>query len=333
MTGISNGSGQVVDGETIYSVYSLAGTLVHRDFASQGKVNDFISLAGRPLVRRSGTGVLRYVHADHLTSPAGASDAAGALKWREDYTPFGEARQSPGGNTDRTGFTGHVTDDATGLTYMQARYYDPVAGRFLSSDPVGFADGGVGYFNGYVYTGNDPVNAIDPTGKFALGVARVIARPIIKQATKRAIARGVTEAAVGAGVGGTLAGAIASNPGDPIGLVNDIVTGLVENAFASDNQGEGLTDGISEGTRKLGDLETIHSGDLNSDAEAIRGLSDQDLIDAIENPSDGQRVKVREGENRLLDGNTRIEEAQRRFSPDTEITVDELPSRENLDPY
>jgi hypothetical protein len=134
-------------------------------------------------------------------------------------------------------------------------------------------------------------------------------------------------------VGGTLAGAIASNPGDPIGLVNDIVTGLVENAFASDNQGEGLTDGISEGTRKLGDLETIHSGDLNSDAEAIRGLSDQDLIDAIENPSDGQRVKVREGENRLLDGNTRIEEAQRRFSPDTEITVDELPSRENLDPY
>ena len=97
MTGISNGSGQVVDGETIYSVYSLAGTLVHRDFASQGKVNDFISLAGRPLVRRSGTGVLRYVHADHLTSPAGASDAAGALKWREDYTPGWRNRGAPAG--------------------------------------------------------------------------------------------------------------------------------------------------------------------------------------------------------------------------------------------
>jgi uncharacterized protein RhaS with RHS repeats len=47
---------------------------------------------------------------------------------------------------------------------MQARYYDPVLGRFLSPDPVGFAQGGVRYFNRYGYTANDPVNATDPTG-------------------------------------------------------------------------------------------------------------------------------------------------------------------------
>ena len=33
------------------------------------------------------------------------------------------------------GYTGHVGDN-TGLVYMQARYYDPVIGRFYSNDPV-----------------------------------------------------------------------------------------------------------------------------------------------------------------------------------------------------
>jgi RHS repeat-associated protein len=31
-------------------------------------------------------------------------------------------------------------DDATGLNYMQARYYDPIIGRFLSTDPIGYPD-------------------------------------------------------------------------------------------------------------------------------------------------------------------------------------------------
>ena len=33
------------------------------------------------------------------------------------------------------GYTGHVGDN-TGLVYMQARYYDPVIGRFYSNEPV-----------------------------------------------------------------------------------------------------------------------------------------------------------------------------------------------------
>ncbi|MEO0467486.1 MAG: RHS repeat-associated core domain-containing protein, partial [Pseudomonadota bacterium] len=59
------------------------------------------------------------------------------------------------GDRDEIGFTGHVEDAKTGLTYMQARYYDPVIGRFLSSDPVGFAEGGTAYVNRYAYVAND----------------------------------------------------------------------------------------------------------------------------------------------------------------------------------
>ena len=34
------------------------------------------------------------------------------------------------------GYTGRKSDNDLGLSYMQARYYDPVIGRFYSNEPV-----------------------------------------------------------------------------------------------------------------------------------------------------------------------------------------------------
>ena len=47
---------------------------------------------------------------------------------------------------------------------MQARYYDPVIGRFYSNDPVGFT-GEVDTFNRYSYVANNPYRYTDPTGE------------------------------------------------------------------------------------------------------------------------------------------------------------------------
>ncbi len=49
---------------------------------------------------------------------------------------------------------------------MQARYYDPLIGRFYSNDPVGFT-GNPHSFNRYAYVNNNPYKYTDPNGEFA----------------------------------------------------------------------------------------------------------------------------------------------------------------------
>jgi RHS repeat-associated protein len=63
-----------------------------------------------------------------------------------------------------------MQDPATGLYYLRARYYDPVAGRFLSKDPVAGLLNDPQTLNPYVYTVNNPVNYVDPSGEFWLPV-------------------------------------------------------------------------------------------------------------------------------------------------------------------
>lgn len=56
-------------------------------------------------------------------------------------------------------------DAASGLTYMQQRYYDPQIGRFLSVDPVTAYSNPVGAFNRYWYASNNPYKFVDPDGR------------------------------------------------------------------------------------------------------------------------------------------------------------------------
>jgi RHS repeat-associated protein len=51
-----------------------------------------------------------------------------------------------------------------GLIHMNGRVYDPVLGRFLSSDSVVQDAGDSQAYNRFSYCGNNPVNAIDPSG-------------------------------------------------------------------------------------------------------------------------------------------------------------------------
>jgi RHS repeat-associated protein len=87
---------------------------------------------------------------------------------RKYYQPFGE---QIGQGAKDVGYTGHMYDDELGLNYMQARYYDPVIGRFYSNDPIGFRD--VHSFNRYAYANNNPYKYTDPTGEIPLVIVAI----------------------------------------------------------------------------------------------------------------------------------------------------------------
>jgi hypothetical protein len=88
---------------------------------------------------------------------------------------------------------------------MQARYYDPVIGRFYSNDPVGWVPGSpVHSFGRYTYANNNPYKYTDPDGKFGI-LGAIIGGVASGAAAYLSGARG-TDLALAIG-GGALAGA------------------------------------------------------------------------------------------------------------------------------
>ena len=82
--------------------------------------------------------------------------------WRQD-DPYGNPRGATVAWPDDRTFLDDVTDGATGLTDVGARWYDPVTGSFISVDLV-LETGDPTQLAGYDYAGNDPVSKSDPTG-------------------------------------------------------------------------------------------------------------------------------------------------------------------------
>ncbi len=105
-----------------------------------------------------------YYHTDALGTPVAITDASGAVIQRSEYEPYGKLLNRP--LEDGPGYTGHVTDTSTSLVYMQQRYYDPLCGCFLSTDPVtAYSNGDMRFFNRYAYAFNNPYRFTDPDGR------------------------------------------------------------------------------------------------------------------------------------------------------------------------
>lgn len=73
-------------------------------------------------------------------------------------------------------YRGYYYDNESGLYYVSSRYYDPEIGRWISPEPNvynGEFDEGAGLigYNVYAYCANNPVNNLDPTGKFVISTA------------------------------------------------------------------------------------------------------------------------------------------------------------------
>ena len=158
------------DGSYRIQVYSQAGQLLYGTL-QQGAVvqrTRYVYLGGKQIAETNSIGGTQYVHTDALGSPVARTNASGALINRTSYEPYGNT--AAGTVPNELGFTGHVNDPDTGLVYMQQRYYDPIAGRFLSIDPITTdADTGA-RFNLYESAHSNPYRYTDPDGR----VSRII---------------------------------------------------------------------------------------------------------------------------------------------------------------
>ncbi|MGI6501485.1 MAG: DNRLRE domain-containing protein [Anaerostipes sp.] len=81
------------------------------------------------------------------------------------YTDFGETTTS-GNNTvkNEVCYTGGIYDSSTGQYYLNARYYNPEDGRFLTEDTYRGESNQPDTQNLYAYCAGNPVNYVDPSG-------------------------------------------------------------------------------------------------------------------------------------------------------------------------
>jgi RHS repeat-associated protein len=95
---------------------------------------------------------------DALGPAVALTDSSGTVQTQYTYEPFGKTTSTGQTNTSNFQYTGRE-NDATGLYFNRARYYNPTLQRFISEDPVGFGGGDTDF---YTYAGDSPTNLIDP---------------------------------------------------------------------------------------------------------------------------------------------------------------------------
>lgn len=176
---LPNGTVTFLDGTTVLGTATLAASKAtlnttfsavgaHSLTASySGDANNTASTSGTAVSLTVATEKITYYHNDISGTPMAATNSTGALLWKESYRPYGDPMRPPAIDNN-IWFTGKPYDKDSGLSYMGARYYDPLIGRFTGIDPVGFKEGNLHSFNRYAYANNNPNRFVDPDGRCAL---------------------------------------------------------------------------------------------------------------------------------------------------------------------
>jgi RHS repeat-associated protein len=112
----------------------------------------------------STTRVLFWYHPDYLGNVDLVTERDGKTYEFFTYNPWGEEMRQYNANTFSFSspyrFNAKEKDPETGLHYYGARYYQSKLSAWLSVDPLAHET-----YEPYIYTGNNPINAVDPDGR------------------------------------------------------------------------------------------------------------------------------------------------------------------------
>jgi uncharacterized protein RhaS with RHS repeats len=161
---------------------------------------------------------------------------------------------------------------------MQQRYYEPLAGRFLSVDPVTTDAKNAEHFNRYRYAANNPYKYKDPTGRIfetafdvfslALSVAEFKSSPSIGNAIGVAIdAAAVVIPGIPGGVGAVRQVSKAAEGAATVGKTAGQTAEGASKAFSKEKQA--LVD-MAKGDKKSG----MTSGDMQGYKDLNKTLPD-----------------------------------------------------------
>ncbi|GAA5531219.1 RHS repeat-associated core domain-containing protein [Herpetosiphon gulosus] len=150
----------------------------------------------------------RWLISDGIGSVRRTLSDSGTVIQARQWTPFGV--EIGGTASAGLGYAGEW-QDASGLVYLRARWYDPAASRFLSRDPWDGMISNPQTLNPYAYAHNQPTRFTDPSGRclgplmlFCIGAAVGAGMNFVSQFVQKGSLDAIdwTEVAVSGLVGG-----------------------------------------------------------------------------------------------------------------------------------
>jgi len=169
---IYNGEGQriqKIDGDETINYYYQDGVVAYTtDANGEQNSQNLIGTDGNVLAterfQQNATQYYLY-NKDIQGSTSSLVKEDGSADATYQYTDFGETTiQGDDQAKNEVSYTGGIYDQSTGLYYLNARYYNPEDGRFMTEDSYRgeIMNPETGHL--YVYCANNPVNYVDPSG-------------------------------------------------------------------------------------------------------------------------------------------------------------------------
>ncbi|MGH9568925.1 MAG: RHS repeat-associated core domain-containing protein, partial [Candidatus Angelobacter sp.] len=148
------------------TIYIYSGSKVLAEYPAGAAPNapskEYVYSGGSLPATLAGTSVT-YHYPDHLSNRF-ETNSAGTVARTFGHLPFGETWYETGA-ADKWKFTGYERDSSeSGLDYAMNRMYSNGYGRFQTADLLAGSSGNPQSLNRFAYTGNDPLNFIDPSG-------------------------------------------------------------------------------------------------------------------------------------------------------------------------
>ncbi len=141
----------------IYEAHKLIG-----EYDQEGNiVKEYVYYNDTPIAITTNTDTHK-IYADHLDTPRRVTDNTNTIVWSWESKPFGEDKPT-GSYTLNLRFSGQYFDAETKTHYNINRDYNPITGRYIQSDPIGF-DGGS---NTFLYANGNSVRFVDESGLYS----------------------------------------------------------------------------------------------------------------------------------------------------------------------